>query len=85
MQAAGIPAVCVVSDQFVPLATALLATPGSAGALMSPPAMVVVPYPVSGIPAEAVLQKAQDAGPDAARELLRKLGELAGGVSDDRP
>ncbi len=38
--------------------------------------MVVVPYPVSGISRDAVVQKARDAGSDVARELARKLTEL---------
>jgi hypothetical protein len=78
LQALGIPAVCVVSDQFVGLASALLSTPGANGALDSPPSVVVVPYPVSGIEADAVVVKATNAGPDAAQQISAKLAEAAG-------
>jgi hypothetical protein len=65
----------VVSDQFVGLADALLATPGAAGTLGSPPAVLVVPYPVSGIDHDAVVAKATDALAEAARLIAAKLGE----------
>jgi hypothetical protein len=65
----------VISDQFVGLANALLATPGSAGSLASPPAVLVVPYPVSGIEHDAVVAKATDVLAEAARLVAAKLGE----------
>ena len=68
------PAVCVVSDQFAGLAAALLGTPGASGQLDSPPAVVLVPYPVSGIDADAVVAKALAAGPEAAAAIAGKLG-----------
>jgi hypothetical protein len=74
LQALGIPAVCVVSDQFAGLAAAVLATPGSSGQLDSPPAVVLVPYPVSGIDGDAVIAKALAAGPEAASAIAGKLG-----------
>jgi hypothetical protein len=69
-----VPAVCVVSDQFAGLARALLSTPGASGQLDSPPAVVLVPYPVSGIDRELVVAKALAAGPDAAAAAAGKLG-----------
>jgi hypothetical protein len=69
-----VPAVCVVSDQFAGLAAALLGRPGASGQLDSPPAVVVVPYPVSGIDADAVVAKALAAAPEAAAAIAGKLG-----------
>jgi hypothetical protein len=66
-----------VSDQFIGLATALLSTPGANGVFDSPPAVVSVPYPVSGIEPEAVVVKGNDAGPDAAGQVSSKLAEAA--------
>jgi hypothetical protein len=74
LQTLGVPAVCVVSDQFAGLAAALLGRPGASGQLDSPPAVVIVPYPVSGIDAEAVVAKALAAVPEAAAAIAAKIG-----------
>ncbi len=68
----------MVSDQFVSLAKALLLTPRSRGRLATPPAIVIVPYPVSGIDRDAVIAKGRAVAPETARELARKLAESSG-------